>query len=107
MTEILNLDELAPTPREVKLKGETYPVMEMSVDDYIELQKIAKKIDTNSIESMIDTLVTVICRLIPSMPEEIVRKMPDAQLNALMTFLNLVGAEGAPEEGKSEASTSE
>ena len=56
---LLNLDELAPTRRNVTFGGKTYRVKDMTVEHFIELNKLAQELEARESGPVADVTATV------------------------------------------------
>ncbi len=90
MAKILNLDELAPEEKQLKLKGEGYSMKEMSVDDFISITRKAEKIEKDSTDmpmsDRVEFLMDMVCDSFPTCPRDDLRGLNLEQLNAIIEF---------------------
>lgn len=88
MAKILNLDKLVEEKRYLKLFGKEYLIEEMTVDNFLITNDEAEKLkDEKSIPKQVDATVRMLHRSIPSCPEEVLRKLPLAQLQVVTAFV--------------------
>jgi hypothetical protein len=88
MAKILNLDKLVAEKRYLKLFGKEYLIEEMTVDNFLITSDEAEKLkDERSIPKQVDATVKMLRRSIPSCPEDVLRKLPLAQLQAVTAFV--------------------
>ena len=84
----LNIDALAKANRTLTLKGITYDVPEMSVENFIETSRAQEALGENpTIAQQIEEGVALIRRFVPDVPEAVLRKLP---LESLTTIINFV-----------------
>jgi lactate dehydrogenase-like 2-hydroxyacid dehydrogenase len=90
MAKILNLDAVSPNPtRELILKGKTYVIKEMTVEDFITTQKAGEKLDAEkaSMARAIEVTVDLILLSIPTMDRSVLGDVPLEQLQAIASFV--------------------
>jgi hypothetical protein len=103
MTKILNLDDLAKIEKTICIAGQEYPVVEMSVADFIDATKDAEALVKSGDDGTITNLeatIRMLRRSIPSLPEEKIRALSLGQLKVLIAFVQGEiedAKEGAPE----------
>lgn len=87
---LLNLDSITKVQRELRLEGVSYPVNDISVDDFIATSLEAKRLVENdaSMVEHIEASVGLIKRAIPSLPESIIRKQSIDAMSMIVTFIN-------------------
>lgn len=102
----LNLDALTKTTRTLTLGGNIYPVVEMTVENFIETTKHADKLAAGgdpSFSDQIEATIAMIKRSVPSCPSESLRGLTIEQLVMVSKYLRgeLDGEEvdEAPAEG--------
>jgi hypothetical protein len=101
MAKILNLDKLVAERRSVKLFGKEYPIEEMTVDNFLVTSAEAEALkDEKSIPKQVAATVQMLRRSLPSCPEEVLRKIPLAQLQVLTAFVRGDDEHEAVEEGE-------
>lgn len=86
-TTFLNLDEVSKGDRVVKIKGVEYPVIELSVGEFVETLKLGKKLET--VTDPVDQFelnVSAIRKYIPTIPIEVLNGLSLDQLRALSDF---------------------
>ena len=98
MPQMLNLDEVAAkTERVLSIRGEQYEMQPMSVSDFIDYtskvqaqevkgKKKGKAEPDKSIIEIMESLIEMITKSFPTLPEEIVRTLTLEQLNAIIEF---------------------
>jgi len=89
MTKVLNIANLAKKDQELKIDGESYPMKQMSVSDFLELTKRAEVIDATKGESLItrvEFLVETVCLSFPTCPPEVLTSQTMTTLNAIVDF---------------------
>ena len=101
--ELLNLDELVTTTRQVTLLGETYDIAEQSVSQMLAAAKLTKLIENekNDAEVIMNAMVAVASSIIPDCPTEVISRLRFEQLNALINFASATD-EQVVEEAKSD-----
>lgn len=89
MTKLLNLNQLASKEvREVQIGDKTYPIKEMSVEDFIETTKVAEEMNTEtSYAKQLEATVKLIKRAIPEIESSALMGLSLDQLRALTAFI--------------------
>jgi hypothetical protein len=90
MAKILNLDDIAgEESRELRLNGQTHPVREITVEDFIEINRVAARLEKGdvSIEEQMQTTIDLIRRVIPSLTQEELQKLTMDKLQAISAFV--------------------
>lgn len=89
MPKLLNLDDFAKVEKAVTLHGKEYPIVEMTVEGFIEASKEAEKFDQIKTDptAYLNWCVSMLRRAIPSMSEEMVRSLSLAQLRVIVDFV--------------------
>ena len=89
MTKVLNLDNIGPEEvRELQLKGKTYPVQEMSVEDFIVSSRLAEQLaDNASFADQMEASIKLIKLSIPTIEESVLRSLKLEQLAAVSKFV--------------------
>lgn len=102
--KVLNLDRLvAEKPEKVlSYEGVEYKVKEMSVEDFLELTKVAEQLEGNtSITTAIGENIKLLARAIPEFPTEKLRALPMEHLATIARFVrgddDLTQADGVEE----------
>lgn len=111
MTKLLNLNQLsAKEMREVQIGSRTYPVREMSVEDFIETTRVAEAMEQEtSYAKQLNATVELIKRSIPSIETSVLFSLSLEQLKGLAAFTrgespeSIIGAHQAQGEAQSEA----
>lgn len=109
VTKILNLDDLAKHTKTVTLRGKEYPVVDMTVEQFIESTSAAERLkDDKDPVRQLEEAVKLLKRSIPDCPVEEFRRLTFEQLNVLLDFINgdlEKHADKVPSEGKAQAET--
>lgn len=86
--ELLNLDELVTTRRQVTLKGTVYDIAEQSVEQMLAATKLTKLIEnkSNDAEKVMEAMMKVAGTIIPDCPVSVLNQLRFEQLNALINF---------------------
>jgi hypothetical protein len=108
---LLNLDEMAPIRRSVTFGGNSYRVKEMTVEHFIEMNKLAEELEKKNIDTPVEGVNATIRSVTLSLedcPESEVRKLSIEQLATLSKFIRnelspSPAAAGGEESGKPEA----
>ena len=96
MAKVLNLDELAQEERVLTIKGQDYPMKEMSVSEFIvatreaeKAQKEAEKEGATELElsEVMERLVDMMSDSFPTCPKEELSALKMAHLNAILEFM--------------------
>lgn len=87
-TQFLDLDAVdLPVQLVVKLGGKEHPLVPVTVESFVAntklLQQLSKAKD-GDLEAEVNLVIKVILRAFPTMTDEMLRKMPLANLNKLM-----------------------
>lgn len=114
MTNFLDLDAVAEeTKYSFKLDGVTHELKITTVDDFIENTRLIESLGTSAtMDDEIKVIVKILCRLLPSLNEERLRKLTLPQLRKLNEWARGAGGEKtetapaaeAPSEGNVQAS---
>jgi hypothetical protein len=101
MTKILNLDKLVKEAgRQLVLEGATHNIREMSVTDFIEVTRMAEAMqrDGATVADQVEATVKLIVRLIPTITEETLVKLPLETLSEIASFVRgETNGDGEPE----------
>jgi hypothetical protein len=104
----LNLDQLAKHTKTVTLGGKEYPVLDMTVEQFIETNAAAERLkdEKDPVKQLRET-VALIKRAIPDCPIEQLNKLQFEQLGVLLDFINgdLEKEAAKANEGKGQAET--
>lgn len=88
--KILNLDTL-PTKaprRQVTLGGVSYDVQEMSVEDFIETNLAAERLEAdNNPKAQMAEMVASVKRAVPTVPVDELNRLPLEKLGVLVAFI--------------------
>lgn len=86
--KILNLDDLAPAQKEVKLAGASYKVKEMTVEDFVKRQREARDVEaaTDPAEQM-RRAVDMVCESLPTVDRKLIDSLTLPQVTALINFV--------------------
>lgn len=95
-TKILNLEELASKEaRVLRINGVDHPVLEMSVQDFIETTLAAERLEgETSIVKQLEATFDLVIRAVPSVDKAVLKRMTLDQLQAMTAFIR----GGDPEE---------
>ena len=109
----INLDELGgDVAVTVQLGGIKHEMRDMTVEDFVWVQKEAKKAEKRSAsedpdEAEVDKAIDVIIRQFPTMTKEMLKAAKFRQLMGLINFLNKMGSAGSEEAVASARKTDE
>lgn len=95
----LNLDEMAPARRSVTFGGKTYPVKDMTVEHFIEMNKLANDLEgkTETPADAVNATIRSVTLSLEGCEEADVRKLNIEQLAVLARFIrNEMGPAGEP-----------
>lgn len=91
-TKILDLDKFGgDASRTITIGGTEYPVIEMEFENFIETTKEAQRLqadDKATVTDHMEASVAMIQRSIPTLPVEVLRKLPVTKLGVIVQFLN-------------------
>lgn len=89
MAKILNVDALSKQEREIVLGGNSYPVEEMSVENFIATTRKAEELakGEGSIADQIESAVELVHRSVPTAPLELLRRVSLTNLQTLVQFV--------------------
>lgn len=98
MSNILNLDDIAPQKVEkvIKLGGAEHQMQTLSVGDFIEQAQKMKEVEEGNFEQELDFFLAMIGKAFPTITKEMIQGLSMSQIEALMMFIN----EAGEEEGK-------
>ena len=96
MAKILNLNSLAKEEKILTIDGTSYPMKDMSVEDFIELTRRAEAVDKKEDVGLADKIDTV-CISFPTCPKTVLRKRSLEELNAIVEFARDTATEGVTE----------
>lgn len=90
--EILNIDDFATVKRQVTLKGVSYDVEEINVQQFIDNLKASEALEAEAgkedkFSAAFERSIGVVRQSIPSMSEEIVRTLKLPAMTAVMKFI--------------------
>jgi len=112
--KILNLDTL-PTKapqRQITLGGVSYDVREMNVEDFIETNLAAERLEgVTDPKIQLAEMIASIRRAVPDVPEDVLNKLPLEKLGVLSAFIrgmfdpDATDVEGAAPAGEAEGDT--
>lgn len=88
----LNLDDVAPPQKTVKIAGIEYKVHDMTVEAFIETTRLTEKKDATVEEQTLQSVKTL-KNYIPDIPEDELRKLTFEKLSVLIQFVNGAYAE--------------
>ncbi|QQM77842.1 hypothetical protein JJJ22_20835 (plasmid) [Aeromonas caviae] len=84
--KLLNLDDLFPNQRFVRIKGVEYPIVEQSLGSLIQTLKQERDIDRNDQVAVFESMLVSAGTLIPEAPAEVLRTLSIRQLTAVVQF---------------------
>lgn len=89
--KILNIDAFSDPKREVTLGGVTYPVQEISVQEFIDNLKASESLEkegsTLTLVESFEEGVKAIKQAVPTMPEATIRSLKLAAMTAVLRFV--------------------
>lgn len=87
--KVLNLDKLVPNEgRELVIGGKSYPVLGMTVSNFIQTTRIAEKMNADtSIADQIEATVDMILRSVPAIEREVLAQLSLEQLQTIVAFV--------------------
>lgn len=100
----LNLDDVAPPQKTVKINGVEYKVSDMTVENFIETSRVVDDKEATAEQQTLQSVKTL-KRFIPDIPEEELMKLTFEKLTVLIHFVNGAYAEvlaKAPDEPAAE-----
>lgn len=89
MTKILNIDALSKEERVITLEGISYPIKDVSVEDFIKINEMAEEADKKENPTTSDRvmfLAETVFISVPSCPREILMKRSLHELNLIAAF---------------------
>lgn len=99
--KLLNIDELSKVTRTLTIGGVEHPVIDMSVENFIETQKEAEKLEkSDSTVTHIEASVRMIVRAVPTLTEDQLKKLSLTQLGMILKFINGELDEEAKQQGE-------
>ncbi|WP_429236410.1 hypothetical protein [Aeromonas salmonicida] len=84
--KLLNLDDLFPNQRVVRIKGVEYPIVEQSLGSMIQALKLERDVDRNDQVAVFEGMLTSAGSMIPDAPAEVLRTLSIRQLTAVVQF---------------------
>lgn len=89
MTKLLNLNQLSPKEtRQVQIGEKSYPIKEMSVEDFIETTRVAESLEAEtSYGKQLEATIGLIKRAIPAIDQATLLNLSLEQLKALTGFI--------------------
>lgn len=89
--KILNIDSFAEIKRQITLKGKSYPVEEITLQQFIDNLNAAEQLDTaGTVETLarqMEHAATAIAQAIPTLPEAEVRQLKVPAIHAVLQFI--------------------
>jgi hypothetical protein len=87
--KILNIDNFASKEkRQLTIAGVSYPVEEMSVENFIQTTRAAEKLSgEESIATQVEATIDMICRSVPGIDNAVLTKLSLSQLQTIVTFV--------------------
>ena len=90
MAKVLNLDALsaASMGRELVIKGKSYDIPKMTVDNFIETTRAAERLEkSDSLADQIEATVQMIMRAVPGVPREALGSYSLENLGKIAAFV--------------------
>lgn len=91
-TKVLDLDKFGgDAERTITILGKTYPVEEMTVENFIQTTKDAERLEADKEATYADQLVSTIAmiqRSVPSISAEELQKLSLTKMGVIVKFLN-------------------
>ena len=84
--KLLNLDDLFPNQRFVRIKGVEYPIVEQSLGSMIQALKLERDVDRNDQVAVFEGMLASAGSMIPDAPAEVLRTLSIRQLTAVVQF---------------------
>lgn len=99
--KFINLDDLVDEKVIVQFNGEKHEMKQMTVADFVWVQKEAAKVKSNVVSEdaeseAVDEMIDIIIRQFPTMTKDMLKAARIKQLMGLVSFMNNLGAVGAP-----------
>lgn len=89
--KILNIDAFSDPKREITLGGKTFPVQEISVQEFIDNLKASESLEkeggTLTLVESFEQGVKAIKQAVPTMPEQTIRGLKLAAMTAVLRFV--------------------
>ena len=90
--KILNVDQYSSANRQITFAGQTYPVEEPNVQQFIDNLKAAEDLEKSeakneSLSDSFEQAVKSIKQAIPSMPETVIRTLKISAITAILQFI--------------------
>lgn len=103
--KVLNLDKFVGSEkRQLVIAGKTFPVDEMSVDNFIQTTKAAEALkDETDVSVQIEATIEMILRTVPTMVFADLAGLSLVQLQAIVAFVRGDAVEGAEEVAEGDA----
>jgi hypothetical protein len=94
--KILNLDKFASQEkRQLVIAGKSYPVDEMTVENFIETTRAAEKLAGEvSIATQVEATIDMICRSVPTVDRNVLGRMSLPALQTIVVFVRGDDVEG-------------
>jgi hypothetical protein len=86
-TKFLNLDEVAAPQKTVKIAGNEYQVIDMTVENFIETTRLSQSGIEVTADVQFEQAVKMLSRYIPDAPEAVLRGLTFQKLEVLMKFV--------------------
>lgn len=87
MAKILNIDSFAKDERSIKLGGVDYPIVEMTVGNFIETTLEAEKLGEASISDQVEGSIKMILRSVPTLTDQVLRGIKLEHLQTIIAFI--------------------
>lgn len=87
MAKLLDLDAILPPNKEIKIGGEKYPIVEMTVGLFAALKRFEDKdMTTMSPIEQMAAYVDLVKEVIPTVPSNVIDRMTAEQLKLIFSF---------------------
>lgn len=86
----LNLDEMAPVRRNVTLFGKSYPVKDMTVQHFIEMNSLAEELESKKVDTPVEAVNATVRSVTLSLEgcdESVINRLTVEQLAVLSRFI--------------------
>lgn len=105
----LNLDALSTVKRTITIGGQSYDVVEMTVENFIETSKAADRMSNRetSMQEQVEAAIAMIQRSIPGCPTQVLHTMTLDQLGLIGRFIRGEMDEKVKNDGESEEKKSQ
>ncbi len=98
--EILNLDEIVPTRKKLKLRGKSYDVLPFNLGAFIELTQLqSDEIAGKTPGEQIETAWELVSKFVPDLPRAEFNTLTMEQVSVVVDFLQQEASNEAKETG--------